>query len=76
MFNSLIKSQFVYCPLIWTFCSRASNNMINKIHEQALRLMLNDHTSDFDTLLHNNNGICNHHRNIQTLMIEIYKKKD
>ena len=31
------------------FCSRTSNNMINKIHERALRLILNDHTSDFDT---------------------------
>ena len=30
------------------FGSRTSNNMINKIHEQALRLILNDHTSDFD----------------------------
>ena len=48
IFNSLIKSQFNYCPLIWMFCSRTSNNMINKIHE---RLILNDHTSDFDTLL-------------------------
>ena len=47
--------------------------MINKIHERALRLILNDHTSDFDTLLQINNDTCNHHRNIQTLMTEIYK---
>ena len=32
IFNSLVKSQFNYCPLIWIFCSRTSNNMINKIH--------------------------------------------
>ena len=50
--------------------------MINKIHVRALRLILNDHTSDFDTLLQNNNGACKHHRNIQTLMIEIYKMKN
>ena len=55
------------------FCSRASNNVINKIHERALRLILNDHISAFDTLLQNNNDICNHHRSIQTLMVEIYK---
>ena len=75
-FYSTIKSQFNYRPLIWMFCSRTSNNMINKIHERALRLILNDHTSDFDTLLQNNNDTCNHHRNIQTLMIEIYKMKN
>ena len=58
------------------FCSRTSNNMINKIHERTLRSILNDHTSDFDALLQTNNDTCNHHRNIQTLMIEIYKMKN
>ena len=28
-FKSLIESQFKYCPLIWMFCSRKSNNKIN-----------------------------------------------
>ena len=74
-FNSLVESQFNYCPLTWMFCSGISNNMINKIHDRALRLILNDHTSDFDTLLQNNDT-CNHHRNIQTLMIEVYKMKN
>ena len=50
--------------------------MIKKIHERALRLILNDHTSDFDTLLQNNNDTCNPHRNIQSLMGEIYKIKN
>ena len=58
------------------FCSRTSNNVINKNHERALRLILNDHTNDFDTLLQDNNDTCNHHRNIQTLVIEIYKMKN
>ena len=46
IFISILKSQFSYCALIWMFCSRTSYNMINKIHERALRLKLNDHTSD------------------------------
>ena len=62
--------------ILLMFCSRTSNNMINKIHERALRLILNDHTSDFDALLQNNNDTCNHHRNIQTLAVEIYKIKN
>ena len=72
IFNSLTKSQCNYCPLIWMFCSRTSNKMINKIHERALPCILNDHTSDFDTLVRSNNDTCNYHRNIQTLMVEIY----
>ena len=47
--------------------------MINKVHERALRVLLNDYESDFGKLLHINNGVCNHHRNIQTLLIEILK---
>ena len=30
--NYRVKSQFSYCPLVWMFCSRTSNNMINKVH--------------------------------------------
>ena len=58
------------------FYSRTSNNMINNIHERALRLILNDHISDFDTLLQNNNDTYNHHRSIQTLMVEIHKVRN
>ena len=30
------------------FCSRTSNNMINEVHERVLRVLLNDHESDFE----------------------------
>ena len=58
------------------FCSRTANNMINKLHERSLRIILNDYSSDFNILLENNNDICNHHRNIQTLLIEVFKMKN
>ena len=47
--------------------------MINKVHERALTVILNDHESDFETLLQNINDVCNHHRNIRTLLTEIFK---
>ena len=28
LYKSMIKSQFNYCPLVWMFCSRQSNNLI------------------------------------------------
>ena len=49
--------------------------MINKIHESALRIVLNDHISDFEAMLWSINGITIYHRNIQTLMIELFKIK-
>ena len=57
------------------FGSRQTNNMINKIHERALRIVLNDYFSDFETMLLNMNDITIHHRNIQTLIIELFKIK-
>ena len=74
--NSIIKSQFRYCPLVWMFCSRTSKSMINKLHERSLRIILNDYSSDFNMLLENNNDIYNHYRNIQVLLIEVFKMKN
>ena len=49
--NAFLKSQFSYCPQMWMFCSRGSNTKINRIHEKALRITLNDYTSSFTDLL-------------------------
>ena len=66
--RKIIRSQFNYCPIVWMFCSRQTNNMINKLHERTLRIELKDQTSNFETLLAESSDICNYHRNIQTLM--------
>ena len=58
------------------FCSRQRNNLINKLHERALRLVLNDRVSDFEALPRKSSDISCHHRNIQMLMIERYKIKN
>ena len=58
------------------FCSRQTNNMINKLHERALWLVLNDHVSDFEALLRKSSNIFCHYRNIQIHMIELYKIKN
>ena len=77
LFNAVVKSQFKYCPLVWMFCSRTSNNMINRVHQRALRVILGDDLSDFESLLQKNNrDIRSHHKHIQSLMIEISKIKN
>ena len=70
---SIIKSQFNYCSLVWMFCSRKSYNLINKVQERALRLITNDYQSSFNFLLNKFNEFSVHQRNLQTLMIELYK---
>ena len=68
-----MKSQISYCPLIWMFSSRQSDNRINKVRESSLRLITNDENSSFETLLQNNKDITVHQRNLQILMTEVYK---
>ena len=51
LFKSFIEAQLKYCPLIWMFCSRNSNKKINRLHERALRLVYDDCSSSFETLL-------------------------
>ena len=73
LMKSFIISQFNYCPIIWMYCQRKCNHRINRIHERALRIAYNDYVSDFNVLLENDHSITIHERNIQNLILEIYK---
>ena len=73
LMKSFVMSQFNYCPIIWMYCQRRSNNMINRIHERSLRIAYNDYISDFNSLLQKDNSVTVHQRNIQALAIEIHK---
>ena len=52
---------------------RTLNNIINKIHERALRIVYNDDHSSFDELLNRNNSFTIHERDVQALAIEMFK---
>ena len=69
----MIKSQFNYCPLFWMFCSRQSNNLLNKIHERSLRTSCKDQKTRYHNLLETHNELTIHQRNLQVLMTEICK---
>ena len=69
----MIKSQFNYCPLVSMFCSRQSNDLINKVHERGLRLTYIGETKDFQQILRGQNKITIHRRNLQVLMTQVYK---
>ena len=73
LFKAFIESQFNYCPLIWMLHSRTMNNKINRLHERSLRIVYPDHSSMFEELLERDKTFSIHHKNIQSLAIEIYK---
>ena len=63
LMNAFISSQFSYCPLIWMCHSQTLNTKINKIHENALRIVFNDNNSSFDALIQKAGTVKIHHRN-------------
>ena len=71
--NSFFKGQLSYCPLIWTFCFRRSDHLINKLQERALRIAYSDFNSSFSELLEMANENTIHIRNLKFLLTEVYK---
>ena len=69
----MIRSQFSYCPLVWMFSSRKSNNLINKVHERSLKIVSGDNYSSFKSLLSKCKEITIHQGNLQVVMAETYK---
>ena len=56
--------------------NRKENLKINRIHERALRLVYKDDTSSFAELLERDGSFTIHERNIQSLVIEMFKSKN
>ena len=66
-------SNFDYCAMIWHFCSESNTAKIEKIQERALRLVLDDHISDYPILLGKAAIDPLKTKRIKTLATEIYK---
>ena len=76
LLKSFVKSQFRYCPLTWIFPDRRANSKINHIHEIALRIAYKNNVLSFEELLELDKSFNIHHRNIQSLAIELFKIKN
>ena len=53
--------------------SRTMNNKINHLHERSLRIAYSDKSSMFEELFPKDKTFSIHHKNMQSLAIEIYK---
>ena len=71
--NSYILCHFKYCPLIWMFSSRASNNAIKRVHKRALRVVHSNFSLSYGTVLNRTNTVQIHTQNLQYLMVEVFK---
>ena len=49
--SAFIASNFNYCSTVWHFCSNRSLYKLEKLHTQALRVVINDYSSSYRDLL-------------------------
>ena len=73
LINSFIYANFNYCSLVWHFSSRKSINRIENIQKRALRFLLNDYSSDYETLSKKTNKCTMEVRRLRLLASEIFK---
>ena len=73
LINSFIYSNFNYCPLVWHFSSRKSINKIENVQKRALRFLLNEYSSDYETLLKKTNKCTMEVKRLRLLALEIFK---
>ena len=76
LLNSFVQSQFSHAPLVWMLCGKVANKKINKVHYNFLRILYNDNTSTFKQLLNKYDEFTVHEKNIQKLLVEMYKLKN
>ena len=71
--NSFIYANFNYCPLVWHFSSKKSINKIENIQRRAIKFLLNDYSSDYETLLKKADKCTMEVKRLRTLALEIFK---
>ena len=73
LLNSFVYSNFNYCPLVWHFCSAKSVKKIEKIQEQALRILYNNFPSDFESILNKSGKLTIEVKRLRILALEVSK---
>ena len=73
LINSFFNSQLNYCPLVWMFHRRSTNNNINRLHERVLRIVYNDFKTPFKNLLEKDGTVSINVKNLRKPATEMFK---
>ena len=75
--DAFIKLQLNYRPLLRMFHDRRANVKLNKVFERALQMVCNDNENNsVNNHCNLNKSLTIYQRNLQSLMIEIFKTKN
>ena len=64
LYNSFILSQFNYCCLVWIFCSKTLQNIINQIQKRPPRIVHNKSNLNLDNLVEREKSTTIHNKNL------------
>ena len=73
LYNTFVMSNFNYCPLIWMYHGKTSNNKVDRVQKRAQRVLHNDFNTQFEVLLETTDERKVHTKNLQKLMLQIFK---
>ena len=71
--KTFVLSTFNYCPIVWHFCGNGDMHKIEKVNERATRFIYNDYTTDYLTLLEENEESTMYLKRIRIIAQEVYK---
>ena len=67
IYNSFVRSNFNFCPMVWHFYGIQNNKKPERIQERALRIVYGDYSSSYDDLLS--------HAKTHTLVVKRLRQK-
>ena len=70
--NAFILSNFMYCPLVWHFCTPPDTRKIEKVQLRALRTVYTDSIASYEELLKRSSKVPLYVKRLQA-MLEVYK---
>ena len=73
IYNSFVFSRFLYCSVIWMFCSKKASKSLDSIHKRALRVLYQNPNLPLKELLKLNESSGIHLNHLRSLMIEVFK---
>ena len=73
LIDSFIFSNFNYCLLVWHFCSCKSSQKIEKTQLPSQRIIYNDYSSNYHTLLKLSQILSMEIKRLRNLALEIFK---
>ena len=73
LYNTFVISNFNHCPLIGMYHLKTSNNQVDCVQRRALRILHNDFNVQFEVLLKRTDERRVHTKNLQNLMLQIFK---